>query len=100
MTKSPAIRPIMLAIAALETLGFSGVSVALAAPAAPPAATAPAPSPYSYADVADVATIAPMVITATVRKAIVVPAARAPGVRAGHVRMFVEADVESLIRGS
>lgn len=80
--------------------GVAGVSAQAAAAPTPVTAAAPAPSPYSYADVADLATIAPMVVTATVRKAVALPPERAPGVRAGHARLFVEADVESLIRGS
>jgi hypothetical protein len=100
MAKMPAIFRLLTFIAAAESLGFAGVSPVLAAPPATPATAAPVPSPYSYADVADVATIAPAVIAATIRKTIILPPERAPGVRAGHIRLFVEADVESMIRGS
>ena len=65
---------------------------------APVAATAP--SPYSYADIADLATAAPIALQARIYKAAALKPAQAPGVAAGHVRFYIEADVVSLIRGS
>lgn len=59
-----------------------------------------ASSPYSYADIADLASAAPMVIHARIRESAVVEPERAPGLAAGHARIYVEADVVSLIRGT
>jgi hypothetical protein len=93
-------RTMVIAVLLIESIGFMGVALAQSGTAAPVSAPAPAPSPYSYADVADLATAAPVTVLATVRKTTQLPPERAPGVRGGHVRLFVEADVESLIRGS
>src|SRR3546814_8446204 len=60
---------------------------------------AAAASPYTYADIADLATEAPIVLHARIRDATDLKPERAPGVAAGHVRFYVEADVVSLIRG-
>ena len=57
-------------------------------------------SPYSYADIADLATIAPMAIQARIFRATALKAERAPGLKAGQARFYVEADVVSLIRGA
>ncbi|WP_432768474.1 MAG: hypothetical protein HEQ22_14015 [Sphingopyxis sp.] len=62
-------------------------------------AEAAAASPYSYADIADLATAAPMAIHARIRSVAALKPERAPGLAAGHVRLYVEADVVSLIRG-
>lgn len=78
----------------LLTIGFSSVS-AMQTPA-PVTAT----SAYSYADIADLATIAPMTIQARIYKAVALKSDRAPGIKAGQVRFYVEADVVSLIRGA
>jgi len=56
-------------------------------------------SPFSYADVADLATIAPLVVDARIRKATVLPPERAPGIAPTMTRFYVEADVIALIRG-
>src|SRR3546814_1706892 len=61
---------------------------------------AAAPSPVTYAATADLATEAPIVLHARSRDATDLKPERAPGVAAGHVRFYVEADVVSLIRGS
>ncbi|MGB7409804.1 MAG: hypothetical protein WA910_01580 [Sphingopyxis granuli] len=66
----------------------------------PAPAVAAATSPYSYADLADLAVAAPMAIHARIRKAAALKPEQAPGLAAGHVRFFIEADVVSLIRGS
>ncbi len=65
-----------------------------------PSPTTAAASPYSYADIADLATAAPMVLHARIYRATTLKPERAPGVAAGHVRFYVEADVVSLIRGN
>lgn len=84
-----------VAMAAVVVLLQQSVVAAQSLPA-PPVAT----SPYSYADVADLATLAPAVVDAKVRKVIAVPPEKAPGVAAGYARILVEADVLTLIRGS
>ncbi|MDO9369032.1 MAG: hypothetical protein Q7T68_10730 [Sphingopyxis sp.] len=76
------------------SLGIPAVS----AMQAPVAATAA--SPYSYADIADLATAAPIALHARIYKAAALKPAQAPGVAAGYVRFYIEADVVSLIRGS
>lgn len=68
--------------------------------ARPVAAAPAAPSPFTYADIADLATNAPLVIDARVRKATVLPPERAPGIAPSMARIYVEADVLSLIRGN
>ena len=84
------------AIAGILTLSFGIPSVsAMQAPA-----TAATAGPYTYADIADLATEAPIALHARIREATVLKPERAPGVAAGHVRIYVEADVVSLIRGS
>lgn len=91
----------MRALLSAAALGFFSVSscfinvYAMQAPAA--VATA---SPYSYADIADLATIAPMAIQARIVHATALKAERAPGLKAGQTRFYVEADVVSLIRGA
>lgn len=58
------------------------------------------PSPFSYADVADLVTKAPLVVDARIRKATVLPPERAMGIASDKARIYVEADVISLIRGN
>lgn len=90
-------RALMLATAA----GLSILSIGISTPSQAQTATEnAAASPYSYADIADLATIAPMAIHARIHRATQVEAARAPGLRAGHARFYIEADVVGLIRGS
>lgn len=63
---------------------------------------APVPSPtppYTYADLAELALAAPVALIGTVRDAIPLAPAQAPGLRPGHVRLFIEADANRLIRG-
>lgn len=87
------------AIAALLALISSGIPSVFAMEQPAPAVAAAA-SPYSYADLADLAVTAPMAIHARIRKAAALKPEQAPGLAAGHVRFFIEADVVSLIRGS
>ena len=61
-------------------------------------AAVPAPA-ASYADLADLADGAPLVIRAQVRKLVAVEAARAPGLRAGRGRFYVEARTEAVVFG-
>ncbi|MBK5263987.1 MAG: hypothetical protein JJE34_01955 [Alphaproteobacteria bacterium] len=53
----------------------------------------------SYADLADLAADTPLVIDAQIRKAIKVKPERAPDIRQGHQRFYVEARVINLVRG-
>lgn len=87
------------AIATLLALISSGIPSVFAMEQPAPAVAAAA-SPYSYADLADLAVAAPMAIHARIRKAAALKPEQAPGLAAGHVRFFIEADVVSLIRGS
>lgn len=87
------------AIAALLALISSGIPSVFAMEQPAPAVAAAA-SPYSYADLADLAVAAPMAIHARIRKAAALKPEQAPGLAAGHVRFFIEADVVGLIRGS
>lgn len=87
------------AIAALLALISSGIPSVFAMEQPAPAVAATA-SPYSYADLADLAVAAPMAIHARIRKAAALKPEQAPGLAAGHVRFFIEADVVGLIRGS
>jgi hypothetical protein len=90
-------RQILFSIfAALAISGsFPAYSQTRAAPVAVPAV-----SPFTYADVADLATRAPLVVDARIRKATVLPPERAAGLGADKVRIYVEADVLSLIRST
>ena len=63
-----------------------------------PSAASVTPAP-SYADLADLTDSTPLVIRAQIRKVVPLEADRAPGVRAGWARLFVEARTEALIGG-
>lgn len=90
-------RPLLpAALAAITISSIGNISVFAMQPTAPAAV----PSPYSYADLADLATAAPMTIHARIYKASTLKAEQAPGVAAGRARLYVEADVIGLIRGS
>ena len=90
------------------------VAAMFAAIPAPCAAQTPAPVPgtmahgapggfastsLTYADLADLADRAPSVVRAQIRKVAKVDPARAPGVRPGWVRMYVEARPMALLSG-
>lgn len=77
---------------------FAG-SVASAALADSRAIPVPASAALTYADLADLADSAPMVIRAQPRKIVPVEAARAPGLKAGWGRFYVEARTEGVIAG-
>ena len=53
----------------------------------------------SYADLADLADTAPMVAVVRIRNIITLKPDQAQGVPPGHKRLYIEADVTSLIRG-
>lgn len=63
------------------------------------AQTPAAAAGYSYADLADRALKAPIALIATVTRATPVESERAPGLDPGQVRLYVEADANTLIRG-
>ncbi|MBC2669905.1 hypothetical protein H7F53_12180 [Novosphingobium piscinae] len=73
-------------------------SVAIAA--GPASAAQPAPPPgLTYADLADLADGTPVVLRAKPRGATRVEAERAPGLRPGHARLYIEARTVALIAG-
>ena len=84
-------------IAALIVMG--GLSGANASIPAVVAATSPADR-WSYADVADLFLITPVVLIARVAEAIPVDPVTAGSASPGFARMYIVADVETLIRGS
>ncbi|WP_156840777.1 hypothetical protein [Novosphingobium aquimarinum] len=92
MPKTPIAKPLksLVAGAFLAALPVS----AFAQPAAP------VPSGPTYADLADLADSAPLVIKANVRKAIKVKNERAPGLRPGRARYYVEARTTALLSGA
>lgn len=94
-SKSPT-RLIMVAATCLISAAYPCVSGARLVPAAPTGATA---GTLSYADLADLADAAPLVAVAKIRNIVALPAERAGTVPAGHRRLYIEANVESLIRG-
>jgi len=62
-----------------------------------PAASSPAPA-LTYADVADLALAAPVAAHVRVARAQALKEAPAAGLRAGHGRVYIEAEIVSLIR--
>lgn len=88
--------PLKALLAVCLAAGFT-MSEAFAGTLVPaPAATAS----LTYADLADLADSAPLVLLAEVRKMAPVPAARAPGVRPGRGRFYIEARTRAMIAGS
>jgi hypothetical protein len=81
-----------------RTLAAALVAVA-AAQAESQAPPAPAPSPGpTYADLADLALAAPVAAQLRVAEAVAVKSERAPDLKPGLARFYVEADLVSLIR--
>ena len=85
----------MLGIAAALCIGLLACGLASPALAVPPA---PVPL-LGYADLADLADRAPSVLRAQVRSIAVVEPARAPGLRPGYARLYIEARTVALISG-
>lgn len=78
-------------------------AAALLAAAAGPLAAADSPPlapPPTYADLADLASGTPLVVRAEVRKVAMVETARAPGLKPGRARLYVEARTQALIAGN
>lgn len=87
----------------LLTLTAGAVCSALAATpgsAQTPAAAVAAAAQPSYATLAALADGAPLVVRARVRNQAQVPAPRAPGLAAGHARLYVEAQTVALLTGN
>ncbi|HZU62284.1 MAG TPA: hypothetical protein VFF98_01265 [Novosphingobium sp.] len=72
-----------------------GGAVPFARAAPPP----PAPAPHAYADIVDLADSARLVMQAEVRGQATVEPARAPGVKPGWARIYVEARPAVILRG-
>ena len=82
-------------------LALAGVQ---SAPLAHADSRAPAPAPtaapaLTYADLADLAEAAPLVIRVSPRKVARLEAGRAPGLRPGRARLYIEAKTEALVAG-
>ncbi len=86
--------PFALALA----LAFGLAAGAVPLRAQTPSVT-PAPLP-TYADLVDLADPAAAVIHARIRKQAVVEPERAPGLAAGHVRLYIEGETLALLSGS
>ncbi|MCP5386212.1 MAG: hypothetical protein H6916_05260 [Novosphingobium sp.] len=85
--------PFALALALVLTPACAVAKAADSLPAAPSSAA-------TYADLADLTDHAPLVIRAQVRKLVAVDPARAPGLRAGQGRFYVEARTQAVLFGS
>ncbi|MFN2099161.1 hypothetical protein [Altererythrobacter sp. MF3-039] len=79
---------------------FASLGVAAHAQSRPPTAGAPAAAAYTYADLADLTDAAALVVKVEVKRQAEVEAERAPGLRPGFARLYVEAETLSLIAGS
>ena len=58
-----------------------------------------APAGLAYADLADLVLTAPVIATVTIRSATRIKGAEAADVAPGHVRFYIESDVNALVRG-
>ncbi len=94
----PFVRHAVILTAAIcaNAAGFSAFSAR--AVAAPAQQTVP-PSPYSYAQAADLAQGAAAILIGKVRSVAPVPAERAPGLRPGTARYYLDVQASTLIRG-
>jgi hypothetical protein len=79
---------------------LSVLFIAAAGPMIPVSATnlPPPPPVYRYADMADLATKAPVVVDATITDAAKIKPAEAVGIAPGHVRYYLTATINALIR--
>ncbi|NCP11784.1 MAG: hypothetical protein GW859_07520 [Sphingomonadales bacterium] len=57
-------------------------------------------SPLSYADLVDLSDAAHLVAIATIRSSVALEPERSPGLAAGRIRLYIEADVDNVIRGT
>lgn len=93
-----------LAIVASLAASHSAVLYAQTTSLALASATQPAVAgdagTLAYADLVDLSDTARLVAIATIRSAVAVERERSPGLRPGSVRLYVEAEVEGVIRGA
>ena len=75
-------------------------AASLAAMAQQPAEAAASPQQASDADLIDLADYADLVVRAKIRRQSDVAPERAPGLKPGHARFYIEADTVSLLAGS
>lgn len=79
----------------------SAMAAALAAASPLAAAEGPAAGPApTFADLASLADGAPLTVRVRVKEQALVPAERAPGLAAGHARLYLEAQTVALLAGS
>ena len=95
MTGSGLQRMLLRSAAAIAVFALPIQAPVMAADSPVPAAFQP-----SYADLADLADHAPLVVRAKVRKVAEVEPERAPGLRPGWARLYIEARTEALIAGT
>jgi hypothetical protein len=95
----PALVGLLLAGGVMVSQPANSATSPLAAASAPAPAQALAATSLTYADLVDLADRSPSVVQAMIRKVAPVDAARAPGVRPGWVRMYVEAKPLALLAG-
>lgn len=67
---------------------------------APSSVPSSAASSFQYSDLADLVLSAPVIADATVRSTARIKPSEAPGLTSGQVRLYVEVDVGTLIRGA
>lgn len=79
-------------------LHAAALAVALAAAAVPAESQLPVQPAPTYADLADLGLTAPIAAHVRTTKAVALKEKDAPGVRAGLARLYVEADIVSLLR--
>lgn len=79
-------------------VGIVCIMLAIAPLRAQPAAPVLPPAP-SFADLVDLAEPAPLALDATIRSAIRLKPEASPGLRPGHTRFYIVADLNTLIRG-
>jgi hypothetical protein len=84
---------VTVALSATASLLTAQASAQAPVPAPPP------PAAYSYADVADHAVAAATIVDVRIRRVREVEPARATGLAPGHVRLYVDGDVQSALYG-
>ena len=82
----------------MPRLPILAAAAALAA-AAPLSAQPASQETLTYADMVHLAEAAPLVVRAVVTDQVALKPERAPGVAAGHVRLYIEAETQALIAG-
>lgn len=92
-------RTSLIALAAAVSLLPATLAAGQQRPRNAAESASPAPAPPPYADYADLATIAPVIVDATVRSTVRLKPVEAPDLPPTMARLYVEADVAALIRG-